>query len=98
MSTYFLCGHDPLRDHGQIQDGFTARLPIKRVQVGQFYFGVGNVKWVIFRLALTFTTLSEARAILEAWLKDYNESRPHSTLKDQTPDEYARKFKELGPT
>lgn len=43
-----------------------------------------------------FATLSEARAVLEAWRNDHNESRPHSALKDQTPDECASKIKELG--
>lgn len=48
-----------------------------------------NVNW--------FDTLSEARATLEAWRRDYNESRPHSSLKDLTPAEYARRSKELEP-
>ena len=29
MSTYFLCGHDPLQDHGVIQDGIATRLRSK---------------------------------------------------------------------
>jgi putative transposase len=48
-----------------------------------------NVHW--------FATLSEARTVLEVWRKDYNESRPHSALRDLTPVEYARTIKELGP-
>lgn len=48
-----------------------------------------NVHW--------FESLAEARRVLEAWRRDYNESRPHSALKDLTPVEYARRIKELGP-
>ncbi|MGO4470233.1 integrase core domain-containing protein, partial [Pseudoduganella sp. RAF53_2] len=42
-----------------------------------------NVHW--------FTSLTEVQAIVEAWRVDYNEIRPHMTLKDQTPTEYARR-------
>jgi putative transposase len=48
-----------------------------------------NVHW--------FESLTEAKRILEAWRRDYNESRPHSSLNDLTPVEYAIKIKELGP-
>ena len=36
-----------------------------------------------------FINLSHARNIIEAWRKDYNEVRPHSSLKGNTPLEYA---------
>ena len=36
-----------------------------------------------------FTTLAEAQRIIEDWRVDYNESRPHSSLKYQTPEEFA---------
>lgn len=32
-----------------------------------------------------FSTLTEARAIVAAWRKDYNESRPHSSIGYLTP-------------
>jgi putative transposase len=35
-----------------------------------------------------FRTLSEARQIIEAWRRDYNEFRPHSSLGNQTPQEF----------
>jgi putative transposase len=35
-----------------------------------------------------FTTLQEAKDIIEAWRKEYNEERPHSSLDDKTPVEY----------
>lgn len=42
-----------------------------------------NVHW--------FESLEEAREKIEAWRIDYNESRPHTALKDMTPTEYALK-------
>jgi putative transposase len=35
-----------------------------------------------------FKTLAEARSIIEAWRREYNESRPHMALGHQTPQEY----------
>lgn len=37
-----------------------------------------------------FTTLNEARAIIEEWRIDYNSFRPHRSLANQTPEEFAR--------
>jgi putative transposase len=37
-----------------------------------------------------FRSLPYARAVLETWRRDYNESRPHSKLGWMTPREYAR--------
>nr|WP_186265382.1 IS3 family transposase [Burkholderia gladioli] len=39
-----------------------------------------------------FETLGEAKAIIEAWRRDYNESRPHSALKDLAPAEFVRQL------
>jgi putative transposase len=36
-----------------------------------------------------FETLEEAKAIIEAWRREYNESRPHMTLNGQSPAEFA---------
>ena len=36
-----------------------------------------------------FTTLAEAREIIEAWRYDYNWRRPHSSLGARTPREFA---------
>ena len=36
-----------------------------------------------------FLNLKHAREIIEDWRKDYNEVRPHSSLKGSTPKEYA---------
>ena len=36
-----------------------------------------------------FTTLAEARTIIEAWRQDYNQLRPHSSLGALTPSEFA---------
>src|SRR6478672_1660266 len=37
-----------------------------------------------------FRSLQHARAVLEAWRRDYNEARPHSKLSWMTPRDYAR--------
>jgi len=36
-----------------------------------------------------FSSLAEARAIIEAWRQDYNQLRPHSSLGAMTPSEFA---------
>jgi len=36
-----------------------------------------------------FSSLAEARRVIEAWRIDYNEVRPHSSLAYQTPEEFA---------
>jgi putative transposase len=36
-----------------------------------------------------FMNLKQARNIIEDWRRDYNEVRPHSSLKNMTPMEYA---------
>jgi putative transposase len=36
-----------------------------------------------------FSSLAEARAIIEAWRHDYNHMRPHSSLGTLTPTEFA---------
>ena len=46
-----------------------------------------NVHW--------FETLEDARAKIEAWRIDYNDSRPHPGLKDMTPAEYALKARSI---
>lgn len=38
-----------------------------------------------------FASLEEARGALESWRRDYNESRPHSSLGNLAPREFARK-------
>lgn len=35
-----------------------------------------------------FSTMTEARFVLAAWRRDYNHVRPHSSLANQTPDEF----------
>lgn len=38
-----------------------------------------------------FETMEDAKATIEAWRRDYNESRPHMALNDVAPEEYARR-------
>lgn len=35
-----------------------------------------------------FRTLRQARKVIEAWRRDYNEVRPHSSLANRTPQEF----------
>jgi putative transposase len=37
-----------------------------------------------------FTSLAQARVVLAAWKDDYNDARPHSSLGNLTPTEYAK--------
>jgi putative transposase len=36
-----------------------------------------------------FSDLNEAKQLIEAWRREYNESRPHASLDDRTPSEFA---------
>jgi len=44
-----------------------------------------------------FTNLAEARVLVAAWRRDYNESRPHSALDYLTPAEFAARFRIATP-
>jgi transposase InsO family protein len=46
-----------------------------------------NVHW--------FESMEEAKARIEAWRIDYNESRPHQALQEETPAQFAMRAKEL---
>ena len=39
-----------------------------------------------------FTTLAEAKQLIELWRREYNESHPHRALGEQTPSEFASQF------
>lgn len=39
-----------------------------------------------------FLNLDHAKTEIEAWRKDYNENRPHSSLRYKTPNEFAKEF------
>jgi putative transposase len=39
-----------------------------------------------------FTSLADARQTIETWRMDYNQTRPHSSLGYQTPEEAYRQF------
>jgi len=41
-----------------------------------------------------FVSLHSARNIIEDWRLDYNSERPHSSLNNMTPEEFATRFKE----
>jgi putative transposase len=42
-----------------------------------------------------FTSLNDARERIETWRRDYNSTRPHKSLGQLTPEEYARRFASL---
>ncbi len=46
-----------------------------------------NVDW--------FETLEDARAKIEAWRRNYNESRPHQALNELAPAEFAARIRDL---
>jgi putative transposase len=35
-----------------------------------------------------FSSLEEAKAVIEAWRREYNQERPHRSLQGQTPREF----------
>ena len=37
-----------------------------------------------------FVSVADAKAIIETWRVDYNTVRPHSSLADRTPDQFAK--------
>lgn len=48
--------------------------------------------------AHTFLDIQDARLRAEAWKKDYNETRPHSSLGYRTPKEFAQVFSIIPPS
>lgn len=45
-----------------------------------------------------FTSLQEAKRLVEEWREEYNERRPHSSLEGKTPNEVAREEEKLTGT
>jgi putative transposase len=43
-----------------------------------------------------FASITEAKQIIEAWRREYNESRPHRALGERTPSEFARQLATQG--
>ena len=39
-----------------------------------------------------FVSLHSAQKIIENWRQDYNSERPHSSLNDLTPEEFAARY------
>ena len=44
-----------------------------------------------------FDTLLEAQLIIESWRRGYNQFRPHSSLGDLTPQQFAEQFESQKP-
>lgn len=45
-----------------------------------------------------FVNLAEARVVTEQWRMEYNQNRPHSSLRNLTPDEFAAALPPMGGT
>lgn len=43
-----------------------------------------------------FLSMDDARQKIEDWRQEYNDFRPHTALKNLTPNEYADQFQEAG--
>lgn len=41
-----------------------------------------------------FITMAQARAVIERWRIEYNTERPHSSLENRTPEEYAQRHRQ----
>ncbi|RQU98533.1 hypothetical protein DF047_36985 [Burkholderia cenocepacia] len=50
-----------------------------------------------YKRVVRFESVAETKREIEAWRRDYNETRPHMALKDLTPGEFARQYS-LRPT
>jgi putative transposase len=42
-----------------------------------------------------FTTLDDAKQIVETWREDYNQFRPHSSLDHRTPSEFVVRWQQI---
>ena len=57
---------------------------------GKFRDECLNLNW--------FSDLADAKKMIEEWRVEYNEVRPHSSLKNATPRAFATRIKEQKPT
>jgi len=77
--------------HGVLLDFIDPGKPVQNAYVesfnGKFRDECLNEHW--------FMTLEEAREEIELWRQDYNEFRPHSSLENLTPKEFAAKSEAL---
>ena len=48
-----------------------------------------NIQELLNKVQSWFTDIQDARQKIEAWRQDYNRTRPHSSLGNLTPAEYA---------
>jgi putative transposase len=72
--------------HNQVQIDFSRPgKPTDNAYVESFN---GTLAGRVFGCALV-RGLTEARQIIEAWRREYNESRPHRSLGERTPSEFA---------
>ena len=62
--------------------------------IGSFNARLRDECWNVHQ----FHSLAHAKALIEAWRVDYNEHRPHGSLGDLTPTEYATKHQDNQPS
>lgn len=70
-----------------IQPGKPVQNPVMESFNGRMRDELLNLHW--------WRTLAEARAAVVAFNEDYNEVRPHSSLDDRTPGEFARRYAQM---
>jgi len=75
-------------EHGVAMDFSRPGKPMDNAHIesfnGSFRDECLNVNW--------FLSIEDAREKIEAWRRDYNEFRPHSSLGDLTPQQFAEQF------
>lgn len=73
-------------ENGVILDFFRPGNPTDNAMIeifnGRFRYECLNVNW--------FLSLEDARAKIDVWKQDYNDNRPHSSLGDQMPRDFAQ--------
>ncbi len=78
-------------EHGVTMDFSRPGKPMDNAMIesfnGSFRDECLNVNW--------FLSIEDAREKIETWRKDYNEFRPHSSLKDLTPLQFVEQYRSI---
>lgn len=78
---------------------FFGKLHARRTQNAEIEIHIQNAYIESFNARLRdeclnqhwFISLQEAQTVIEEWREDYNRNRPHSSLGNQTPEEFAQR-------
>ena len=79
-------------DHGVKLDFIRPGIPVENAVIESFN---GRFRDECLN-AQVFVSLHDARQKIETWRIDYNEHRPHSSLGDLTPREFAEQMVQTG--